>query len=512
MPLPRPSSRGPSRQQLQPPPPQARQPRQAAQQQRTGSGGSAAAPGIAAGGPGSRAAPVVLAPPPGTRQRKQSKRESRLKRAFRRSQAVLACECWQSILGELEAALQGVSEAQGCLANQQASLAQQLAAAAGADAAAIDWASPQVALRQQDERQLARANLAVLQQLLEQQQRHAVECRARLERAHEHARIQLASAQQQLQKHERLPAPEPAPACAAAGADGGSAGAEGVVGAFRCLLCLVTVSGQRNLQEHLASKRHVRRVASQAAAAAQAAAGPEAAQALALAGTAGPAGPAADGSGRSSGGGAAGGGGRTYTGLGADVEPYVNQVITPELNALAEALLRRLLVWQERARLADPLNFKRKRRLVSGMREVEKAIKTRKAKLVLLAPNIASIVADPAAPEAAGGAGSQEAGTGSASGSGTGGAAAAECPAEALIALAAEKEVPLVFALSRQRMGKVMGQRKRASAFAVLDANGVFEELRRLLALAEEGRQAWAAAAAAARPAGAAAMNVGALP
>lgn len=39
-----------------------------------------------------------------------------------------------------------------------------------------------------------------------------------------------------------------------------------------------------------------------------------------------------------------------------------------------------------------------------------------------------------------------------------------------------------------------MGQRKRASAFAVLDANGVFEELRKLLALAEEGRREWAAA------------------
>jgi hypothetical protein len=36
-----------------------------------------------------------------------------------------------------------------------------------------------------------------------------------------------------------------------------------------------------------------------------------------------------------------------------------------------------------------------------------------------------------------------------------------------------------------------MGQRKRASAFAVLDANGVFEELRTLLALGEEGRRQW---------------------
>ena len=36
---------------------------------------------------------------------------------------------------------------------------------------------------------------------------------------------------------------------------------------------------------------------------------------------------------------------------------------------------------------------------------------------------------------------------------------------------------------------QVLGQRKRASAFAVLDANGVFEELRSLLAMAEEGRR-----------------------
>lgn len=46
------------------------------------------------------------------------------------------------------------------------------------------------------------------------------------------------------------------------------------------------------------------------------------------------------------------------------------QVITPELNEAAVALLRQLLGWQERLRLADPINAKRKKRLVSGMREV----------------------------------------------------------------------------------------------------------------------------------------------
>ena len=59
--------------------------------------------------------------------------------------------------------------------------------------------------------------------------------------------------------------------------------------------------------------------------------------------------------------------------------------------------------------------------------------------------------------------------------------------------LAREHAVPIVFCLSRQRMGRVLGQRKRASAFAVLDANGVLDQLRALLEGAAEGRRAWAA-------------------
>lgn len=162
-----------------------------------------------------------------------------------------------------------MAEAQGCLANQQAWVARQLAAAVSPPSTAIDWASPQEALRQQEERQLARANLDVTSQLLEQQRRHAEECREKLEgwawageawawpvrlsivgnadacgtdldlelnaswgvsssrsshaariacvcRAHEQARIRLASAQRQLQKLDRLPVQEAAHAGAAA--------------------------------------------------------------------------------------------------------------------------------------------------------------------------------------------------------------------------------------------------------------------------------------------------------
>jgi hypothetical protein len=97
--------------------------------------------------------------------------------------------------------------------------------------------------------------------------------------------------------------------------------ADGVPGAFRCQLCQVTVSGQRNLAEHLGSKRHVKRVAAEAATAAAAAAGPEAQQGLGLAELAATAAGASGGAGA-----AGGGGGKTYIGATADVAPYVCQV------------------------------------------------------------------------------------------------------------------------------------------------------------------------------------------
>lgn len=86
--------------------------------------------------------------------------------------------------------------------------------------------------------------------------------------------------------------------------------------------------------------------------------------------------------------------------------------------------------------------------------QVEKAVKTRRAKLVLLAPNVASIE-HPPPPTAA--AADVSAAGGGAEGGGEAAAAAAECPAAELAALARERQVPLVFALSRQRMGKVCG-------------------------------------------------------
>lgn len=90
--------------------------------------------------------------------------------------------------------------------------------------------------------------------------------------------------------------------------------------------------------------------------------------------------------------------------------------------------------------------------------QVEKAVKTRRAKLVLLAPNIASLegAADAAADAAAGSEAEAEVeGEGSAQEAQRSSGGGGGHPAAALVALARQREVPLVFALSRQAMGKV---------------------------------------------------------
>jgi len=233
-------------------------------------------------------------------------------------------------------------------------------------------------------------------------------------------------------------------------------------GERRCDACNVLVSGQHNWELHLASKRHASRV-QRAAAAAIAADDPSAQQQPSSSITVPPAPP------------------NRYVGSHNQAASYVDQILSPEINTAVEALLRQLLEWQSRARRLDPANARRKRRLVSGMREVHKMVKTRKAKVLVVAPNV-GVVAPP---------------DGDGPALGEGGASEEEtegvCPLAPVLARCQEHGVAVVFALSRRRLGKMLGQRKTASAFAVVDAAGAEVQLREVLRLAEEGRREWAA-------------------
>jgi selenocysteine insertion sequence-binding protein 2 len=124
---------------------------------------------------------------------------------------------------------------------------------------------------------------------------------------------------------------------------------------------------------------------------------------------------------------------------------------------------------------------------VCGLREVRKAIKSGKARAVLLAPNIEQIEAEGALNDSV----------------------------DDIISSCGAADVPVVFALSRKKMGEVYGFRKRMSAIALLEVGGVQEVFEQVLSLAADGRRRWvechpeqAAADAAAAVAAAAAAQL----
>lgn len=103
---------------------------------------------------------------------------------------------------------------------------------------------------------------------------------------------------------------------------------------------------------------------------------------------------------------------------------------------------------------------------VCGLREVRKAVRGGKARAVLLAPNIEAM-------EAEGGLNDS---------------------VDEIIRCCNTSDVPVVFALSRKKMGEVYGFRKRMSAIALLELSGVGELAEQMLVLAADGRRRWAAA------------------
>ena len=55
----------------------------------------------------------------------------------------------------------------------------------------------------------------------------------------------------------------------------------------------------------------------------------------------------------------------------------------------------------------------------------------------------------------------------------------------------AEQGLPVVFSLTRKRLGQIYGCRKRVSAVALLDYQGAEELHGRMVALMNEGKAAW---------------------
>ncbi|CAM9471251.1 unnamed protein product, partial [Chrysoparadoxa australica] len=132
------------------------------------------------------------------------------------------------------------------------------------------------------------------------------------------------------------------------------------------------------------------------------------------------------------------------------VRDYISHPPDDELNRLIAAMLGELMAFQERARLANAVKAKKNRRLVFGLREVERGLRQGKIKLLVVANNI-----EPSAAEDS-----------------------LDAKVANILAAATAKAVPTVFAHSMRRLGKSLGKTNKVSAVGVysFDGSDLFKE------------------------------------
>jgi ribosomal protein L7Ae-like RNA K-turn-binding protein len=142
------------------------------------------------------------------------------------------------------------------------------------------------------------------------------------------------------------------------------------------------------------------------------------------------------------------------------INTYVDQDMSPELDAIVSEMISTACFYQERQRMDDSRKGAVKRRLLIGLREVLKACKNGKARAVVVAPNLEKTSTEDSI---------------------------SDVVVEIIRACTtAEPAIPVIFALSRRKLGAALGKSLKASVVAFLS----FENLKGLNTKACELAQA----------------------
>jgi ribosomal protein L7Ae-like RNA K-turn-binding protein len=152
---------------------------------------------------------------------------------------------------------------------------------------------------------------------------------------------------------------------------------------------------------------------------------------------------------------------RTFVNSAHKMPKYANQVITTALNQSATKLLSELRRFQERAYKTDPIKAKGKKRFTFGLREVVKYVDNGKAKAIICAPNVEST-------------GDIEGGL--------------DDQISHICKRAKELDTPVLFCLTRSRLGNVVGPRY-VSCLAVLNTDGADEQFKEMLKCGIDARK-----------------------
>ena len=141
-----------------------------------------------------------------------------------------------------------------------------------------------------------------------------------------------------------------------------------------------------------------------------------------------------------------------------EVRHYVHQELSDDLDEKVKFVLSELVRFQDRAKEQNPMKYAKLKRYCVGLREARRAITRSKCKGLIVAPNLETSSAE----------------------------GGLDDTVEDVIELAREHEVPVVFALSRNRIGKAMGKNIRLSIVALHSVDGVHQQFKEIVKIAEE--------------------------
>ncbi|KAF4699269.1 SIS binding protein [Perkinsus olseni] len=172
------------------------------------------------------------------------------------------------------------------------------------------------------------------------------------------------------------------------------------------------------------------------------------------------------------------GGGISYCIYHSDLRSMFKTYLSPELDALVQDMLEDLHRYQERAK-ENPAKFKKRKRFVTGLREVSRALRLGKLKGVIVAPNMHSS-------ESSGGLDERVVEIVDEASMGGGSSAPAKSKLDT-----DRQAVPVVFALSKNRLGKACGKPVRQCAVGLLSVEGAERKWKQITEMTEELRRKW---------------------
>ena len=145
------------------------------------------------------------------------------------------------------------------------------------------------------------------------------------------------------------------------------------------------------------------------------------------------------------------------------VKRHCKQMWRKEIDQRVEAMLKELHRLDQRARSRDPLKAAQKLRYVSGLKQVWKLLRVNRIKCVLVPANIE-------ANEAAGG---------------------LDDLLDDILGQCYEQHVPIVFTMTRVKLGKALGLKNTASCVGLLDYSGCGDDYKQLLSVVKESQEEW---------------------